>query len=993
MIFKKCPQCEFENPETAKFCNECGARLAAGEGPPVSQPEPVQAPSQPTPSEAAPPEPVPGPVETSPEVAEAKPILLAAPVLPEPILIPAGTSVQPSEHPPVASPPMPPDAAVQAPPVAPGEPLEPPPQAVESVPEPAAPQGPAEIPVVIAAEPEAPVSPLGEPAPAEAEASPEEYIPEEPSSQQPFGARFKVIEELGTGTLGTVYKVFDKAMERDQALKAVRPEMAQKAEAFEGFARELKVERGLVHKNIARVFELNVLKGTPFITMEYISGRSLRSLLKEKKRFSTKEVLSLAKQLFGGLAYAHRVGALHLDLRPENTMIDKEGTVKIMDLGIARLFRAKGIIRSVAGMPQYMSPEQLAGQEADARSDIFAAGVMLYEMLTANLPPVGQTARPPRELNPSVSREVSLLILRCIEQEKEKRYQTAEEIRAELEVIETIATQGPAEAPVERPAEKPVEPKSAGKPVPVSTAEPERAPAAARIQKQARRRRALPVPSKALFPVLAVIGLVILAIILWRFVISPSKGAPALPTPPPQLTLAVLPFKDLSPAKDREHLGTALAENLIRSFGIFDNLSIPAFESSSAFQGKASDSRVIGRRLHVDHYLEGTFEVEDGKFKINARLVQADSGSPLWSGQYERSGSEVIALQEELAREVGKSLGLPEPTGGGFALRPGASVNFEAWDIYAQARSLTRKKGRDNLEKAIGLFAEAGAKDPVFALSFAGLADAYLQLAEEHLWTPEKAIPKAKEAALSALLLDSGLVEAHTSLARIKMSYDWDFAEAEKEYLEALRLDSNQAAAHQFYALLLSASGRHSAAVKESQQAQALNPLSSAVNSQAGTILFFARLYEQTEAEVKKALATDPLYPGHHLNSALIHVQMGRFEQASGSLEEAKDLGADLMEVKLRMAYVHARQGQRQEAGRLLTEAFNAPKQAYVSQLSVALVYAGLNEKDQAIASLENAYAQRDGSLIFLGVHPFLDPVRGDSRFVGLLQKIGRRPY
>jgi tetratricopeptide (TPR) repeat protein len=187
--------------------------------------------------------------------------------------------------------------------------------------------------------------------------------------------------------------------------------------------------------------------------------------------------------------------------------------------------------------------------------------------------------------------------------------------------------------------------------------------------------------------------------------------------------------------------------------------------------------------------------------------------------------------------------------------------------------------------------------------------------------------------------------------------------------------------------------GRHGEAVKESQAAQTLNPLSSEVNTQAGVILYFARLYEQAEAEVRKAVATDPLYPGHHFCAALVQIQVGQFEQAGRSLEEAEDLGADPMEVKLCRAYIHARQGQRQQVGRILTEAFNAAKSAYVSQMSLALVYAGLNEKDQAIACLENAFAERDASLIFMRVHPFLDSVRGDIRFVGLLKKIGLGPY
>jgi eukaryotic-like serine/threonine-protein kinase len=994
MIFKKCPQCELENPETAKFCSECGAKLIAEASPPAFQEEPAQAPLQPERPEAALPEPAPGQGETLPQTPEAKPVILLAPHAgPEPALIPAATSVPSPEAPPVSSFQPEIDETVQPPKVPSEAPLEPPLQGAEPSAEPAAGPEATEIPVIAAAEPETPASSPSEDLLDEPEAILDEFPVEGPSPQQPFGARFKVIEVLGTGTVGTVYKVYDKAMERDLALKAIKPEIAQKSEAFDGFARELKIERGLVHKNIARSFELNVLKGTPFITMELVSGRSLTSLLKEKKRLPVIEAISVAKQLFTGLAYAHKAGALHLDLRPDNIMLDSEGTAKIMDLGIARLFRAKGIIRSVAGMPQYMSPEQLAGQEADARSDIFAAGVIFYDMLTGNLPPVGETPRAPRDLNPAVPPQVSLLILRCIEQEKERRYQTAEEIRAELEVIETIANQAPAAAPAERQAEKPVEPKPAEEPLPAAPAEPGKMPTARQgVQRTARRWRTPQIPIKALFPALAALALVVLAAILWRFVFKPSKGPKTLPAQPSQLALAVLPLEDLSPAKDRQYLGTALAENLVRSLAKFGNVAVTAVESSSVFQGKVHDSRLIGRRLGVDYFLDGTFEEQNGKLRVSARLIKADSGTPLWTQQYERSTGEFIRLEQEISDAAGKSLGLQSPTSGISGKPAGTQVSFEALDAYARARFLISQKGRDKIEKAIDLFTEAGAKDPSFALCFARLADAYIRLAEEHLWTSDKAIPKAKEAALKALLLDSALPEAHTVLARVKMIYEWDFAGAEKEYREALRLDSNQAAAHQFHALLLSASARHSEAVRETQLAQALNPLSSSVNAQAGTILFYARLYEQAEAEIKKALATDPLYPGHHLNAALIQAQMGFLEQAASSLEEAEDLGADSMEVKLRLAYIHARQGQRQQAGRLLSEAFNAPKQVYVSQLSVALVYAGLAEKDQAVASLENAYAERDSSLVFMGVHPFLDPVRGDPRFAGLLMKLSRRP-
>jgi len=878
MILKKCPNCESENPKSAKFCMECGAQLVVEEG-------------------AAAPQQAPPPTQ------EFEPELQAAPNQPEP----------PTE----------------------------------------------------------------------------DFSVEPPDPQKPFGERYKVLEELGTGTLGIVYKVYDQAMEREQALKAVRPEMSQKAELFDGFARELKVERGVIHKNIARIFELNVSRGTPFLTMEFIAGKNLRSLLKEKKRLSVEEAVSLAQQLSSGLAYAHKLGALHLDLRPENVIIDKEGTAKITDLGIARLFRAKGILGSVAGRPQYMSPEQIEGREADARSDIYALGAMLYEMLTGNLPPVGEPARNPQEFNPSIPRELSLLVLKCIEPDKEKRYGSVQEIQAELEAIKTVVEQAPVASPDHPQVEKAPEAKPAEGPVPAAGFSPSKPVVVHRIQTKPKFQRAVSLPKKIVFSGLVVLAAGLLAVLLWRFFLRSPAGEPPVPANIPRPSAAVLPLENISSSNGHQNLGIVLAEMIIRSFRKYHNLLVPAIDSSTSFQVAARDPRQIGRRLGVDRYLDGTFEEREGKLKVEARLVQSDSAKVLWSGQFEQNSGDVFGLTEEIATAVGNILGLEARAERGAGLGQERQADLEALDLYGQARLLINKKNRENLEKAAELLSRAAAKDSAFALSLSALADVYIRLADEHYWAPEKAVPRAKEAALKALLLDSGLAEAHIGLARIKAGYEWDLTSAEREYREALRLDPDNAAAHQFYALFLSALGQHSAAIEETRLVKTLNPLSSEAQAEAARILFFARLYQEAEAEVKKALATDPLYPDHHFNATLIQVQLGQLDEALKSLEKAEGLSDLPLELSLYRACVYARQGRRQETGRILTEAFNEAKKAYVSQASLALVYAGLNEREQAIACLEKAMAARDGSLLFLRVHPFLDPVRGDLRFVGLLGKIG----
>jgi serine/threonine-protein kinase len=1012
MIFKKCPNCEFENPETAKFCNECGARLTPGESArsPQEQPPPEATgaapvettpvespPGEPAPVEPTPPESVPAPAEASSEPAEPQSVAPpAAPVLLEPAPAPKELLAPPQETPLLAAV----EALVTekdqitAPEAAPSpapESAEPP--SAEAAPEPASPPESTEIAAAAPSEPAIQLLEVSDPLVLEPKAAPQEQPVEAPAAGHPFGQRFKIVEELGTGTLGTVYRVTDKAMEREMALKSIKPEISHKAEVFEGFGRELKVERGLIHKNIARIFELIPGPGSPFITMEYVAGRDLKSILKEKKRLPVAEVLPIAKQLFSGLAEAHKAGTLHLDLRPDNIIMDKEGTVKIMDLGILRLFRSKGVIRTVSGMPQYMSPEQIEGRDADARSDIFAAGAILYEMLTGSLPPVGTAPRNPRELNPEIPRELSLLILRCLEPEKDKRNATAREIRAELEKIESAAAQTAAGPALSPEPTKSSEPGKAAEAAAQERATAEQAAQSVQPWTKTRRRGVFRRTSRSFIPTLAILGVVLLAVVLWQVVLKPSKKEPALPPTPTLLSLAVLPFEDASVSKERRPLGVAIAETMTRALHTVDNLFVPAAASSSAFLGKARDSRQVGRGLNVDHYLEGTFEAAGDKIKIDVRLLRADSGAELWSGQYDRTSSELPAVQEEIIRTVLKTIGAGGPSESSASFPLKSPANFEAYDLDAQGRFLFRKGSRENLEKAVDLFSRASAKDPGNARAFEGLAEAHIKLAYGYYWASGKAFLKAKDAALKALLADPGLAEAHTALGRIKMSYEWDFAGAEKEYREALRLDPANADAHQSYALLLSALGRHGEAQKEIQAAQEQNPLSSDVNAQAALILYFGRLYEQAESEFKKALAADPLYPGTHFGAALVHIQMGKFDEALGALRQAKELGQNAMDVDLRRAYIHARLGQRQDAGRILTEALNAGRTGNISQLALALVYAGLAEKDQAIACLENAVIDRDPALILMRVHPFLDSVRGDIRFVSLLQKIGLGPY
>lgn len=950
MIPKKCPNCGFENTETAKFCNECGDKLAPAESPLLKDETPGQASPPDTPAEA--------PVEP----ATAQPEKIPEAVPSEPSAGPA-TPTEPEETPSEAGPIL----------LAPSSAL----VASDSA---AAPQDAPPSPPVTPSEPEAP----------EPESPAEEEAAEEPKPAAPFGERFKILGELGAGTLGAVYKVLDKAMERELALKSIKPEIAENRKVFDRFSQELKAERGIVHKNIARIFELNALLETPFITMEYVPGQDLKSLLREKKRLPVAEALSLAKQLFNGLSEAHRQGALHLDLRPDNIVLDKEGTAKIMDMGVSRLFRSKGITKGVAGMPQYMSPEQVEGQEADARSDIYAAGAIFYEMLTGSLPPVGQSPRNPKELNPSIPSDLSLLVLKCLAQDKEARYRTAMAVRDELAQMEEAVSQIPVEPAVPPPEKKPS--------APAPKEEPEAAPQASAeiplppLEQPERKRKLLPsfsIPRKVLFPaVLVAAGIAVIAF-LWLVVFKTSEGPPPAAAEPSRVSLAVIPFEDADPAKDKEYLGQALAEDLTQSLKKTDGLFLPDKESSFSFRGVSRGSRIIGRRLQVDHYLGGNIRASENTLRVEAELIKADTGAVLWSGQYEHEQETFPAVTEEIGRAVVQAFGLTWPSA---RISPAGAPQppaFEAFDSYAQGRWLADSGGQASLEKALENLEKAVTREPGFAVAFEALADVYLRLADGRHWTPEKALPKAKDAALKALLINPRLPEAQVALARVKMLYEWDFAGAEKGFQEALKIDPDCSAAHQSHALLLSALGRHREAIEKITTAQALNPQSAAVNAQAALSFYLSRLYEQAQSEIRKDQATDPTYFGHYYNSALLQIQMEQYAEALLSLQKAKELGGDPLETELLRGHIYACQGNRQEVGRILTAALKAAKDNKAQQVSIASVYAGLNDKEQVFACLEIAYKKRESGLLFLKVHPIFDFIRGDPRYLNLLRRIG----
>jgi serine/threonine-protein kinase len=889
MVFKKCPNCESENPDSTEFCLECGAKMESG-------------------------------------------IKVVAP---------------PSDSP-----------KAQAPAPAP-----PPPQ------------------------PEA-----------------EEEAPEEPSPpaapRSLFGERYKIDEIIGTGRLGTVYKVFDKALDRELALKSIRPEIVQDGEAFDGFSRELKAERGIVHKNIARLFELNLEKGTPFITMEYVVGQSLRALREEKNgRLPVSQAAGLAKQLAKGLAEAHRLGVVHLDLRPSNILVDREGTPKIMDLGITRWLRSKGL-DAVAADPdlgKYQSPEQIEGRISDHRSDIFSLGAILYELVTGVAPfpaeprePGGgkiprETPRNPRELNPLVPPELGLLILRCLDPGREKRYQSALELSLDLEKIEEGKKSEP--APAAAP-QAPRESRPVPKPEPRVSPEPVSSKSEIKTPRKKLSFRLPRVSTRLALPAVVVVGAVVLGALIWRIAYHPGKTVRPEPRME-KITVAVLPFEDTSATKSREYVGEGMAKAVIGGLNRLPGLRAPGAASSSTLGGKSADARQAAAALGADYLLSGGFEVNEKSLRGSVRMVKSADGSKVWEKQFDQDSRELFAVLEGIADGAAEALRVQVPPEKKGRLIRGSSLNPEACDFYFHGRSLAGRGGRDNLEKAVDFLQKAVDKDPAWAAARAALANACIDLGIASLWSPDRAFPRARREILKALEVEPFLAETRLALALLKWRSEWDFAGAEREFKEALKSSPEEPEIRRSHAMFLAAQGRHDEALSEMKTAQSLDPLSPKVNAGVGTVLYYSRLYDQAALELGKARDTSPADFEAYYQLGLLDIQTGEFEQSIQMFRQAALMGGDQGEIFLRIGFVLARLGMRQDVGKILNEAIRASHETYVSFVSLGSVYAGLLEKDQVFACLEKALAERDASLVYLRVSPLFDSVRSDPWFIGLLSKIG----
>ncbi len=782
-----------------------------------------------------------------------------------------------------------------------------------------------------------------------------------------FAGRYEIIEELGKGGMGRVYRVEDKKIKKEIALKLIKPEIASDKKTIERFKNELTTARDIRHKNVCGMFDLGEEKEQYYITMEYVSGGDLKRLIRRTKRLDAGTAISIAKQICEGLEEAHKLGIVHRDLKPNNIMIDNNGNARIMDFGIARSIKGKSITGSgiMIGTPEYMSPEQVEAKDTDQRSDIYSLGILLYEMLTGHLPFEAETPfavgikhksekpKDPKEFNPQISEDLNGVILKCLEKDKGNRYQSCDELRTELEKIEW------------------------GLPTPNLEAPKKKSLTSKEITVTFRMK-------KLLIPFLIILAALAISLVIWR----PWTNKETIPTIMEKVSIAILPFQDMSPQKDQDPLCEGLADELITRLTQIKELRVPARTSSFSFKGKDTDIREIGDRLEVEKILEGSLQKVEDKLRIRVRLINVADIQIIWQETYQRDEGDIFALQDEIALDILDHLRIELLGDEKSRFIKHHTTNPEAYSLYLRGRYFWNLRTKDGINKALDFFQQAIEKDSAYAVAYSGLADCFNALGFYSALSPNESFPKAKAAALQAIEIDETLAEAHTSLAYARLYFDWDWLSAESSFKKAKELNNAYAITPHWYAEYLAAMDRLNEALAEKRKASRLDPISMIINTTIGWMFYFARQYDQAIEQIKKVFEIDPNFIPAHFWLAQAYEQKGMYQEAISEFQKAVTLSRNSTYTITSLAHAFAASGDNAKAKELLNQLKELSKEKYVSAYEIAEIYVGLGEKDLAFEWLQKAFDERSRALVFLKVEPRLDSIREDPRFNALLIKM-----
>lgn len=792
---------------------------------------------------------------------------------------------------------------------------------------------------------------------------------------------YKVQSSIGAGGMGEIYRASDMRLRRDVAIKILPESLIKDASAIERFMREAYAASALNHPNILTIFDIGEHEKTHFIATEFVEGETLRQKM-QNSRLRLKEILDIVIQTADALVAAHEAGIIHRDIKPENIMIRRDGYVKVLDFGIAKLSEpsavagglsagenppatadgsdhdAETLVQSITakgmilGTAFYMSPEQARGLKVDARSDIFSLGAVIYEMTARQLPFSGQTIAdviasilksapaPLSEIVKNLPPEFERIVAKALNKKRAERYQTMKDFAEDLKQIrQRLAFQ----TELERIHISNDVFSSSNEIFPLENAT-----------------QILPKPRK-------------------------TRIRKAIDS------LAVLPLVNSRDDAETEYLSDGITECIINSLSKLPKLRVVPRSTVFRYKGQQNDLQQIGSDLGVRAVFAGRILQIGDSVIVNAELVDIANEAQIWGENYRREMTDIFTLLDEIAEDISEKLKLKLSGEDKKKLAKRYTENSEAYQFYLKGRYfVTSKRTEEWIKKGIEYFQKAIDLDPNYALAYSGIAEAYGFLASSTGgWSPRNAYPKAEAAALKALELDDTLGEAHCSLGFSRLLYDWNFAEAEREFEKAIRLSPNYPNSHDGYGFYLKAVGRHEEAVEKCQQAQKLDPLSPFAHVSLGYAYYFARDYEKAIDECRKALEMDKNSTFAHRNLGLAYLQQGKLEKAIEALSNAVKFSHGGLAFESYLGFAYAVAGKRTEALEVLASLEDLDKERYVPAYNFAIIHAGLGDFDQSFEWFGQALKERSGFLPFLKVEPVVDCLRNDSRFQDLLNQIG----
>jgi serine/threonine-protein kinase len=773
--------------------------------------------------------------------------------------------------------------------------------------------------------------------------------------QMAFGD-YELLEEIGRGGQGVVYRAHQKSLNRTVALKVIGLGPWATEAHLKRFRREAEAAASLDHPGIVPIYEVGEREGSCYFSMKFVEGGQLDEVVR-RAPMSMRQAAELIAKVARTVHYAHEHGILHRDIKPGNILLDIKGEPSLTDFGLARLVETESTLtrtKDLMGTPSYMAPEQAVGNNAQITraTDVYGLGAVLYQLLTGQPPFAGGSTyetikllldtepRQPRLLNPKIDRDRSTICLKCLEKDPKRRYLSALALAEDLE---------------RWLKHEPIQARLTG--------------VFARGRKWVRRNPKLVVAGIA--------GLLVGAAAIWLF---RGELFRASQFNPPEKSIAVLPFVDLSQSKDQEYFCDGISEEILHTLAKVGGLRVVGRASSFSFKGRNSNAREIGEKLNVENVLEGSLRREGNRVRITAELIDARNGFHVWTETYDRDLEGVFALQDEITRSIVDAL----KTKLAVPLSAHEQRNRDVYDLYLQGLYFSNKSSEEDLRRALNFFQRAVEKDPTFSRAWTGIAKVWYFLADVYV-RPLEAYPSSREAALKAISLDEKDAEAHCYLSEAKRVLDWDLADADAELKRALQLDPNSAPAHLFSGLHPLFRGKLKDGLQLILEAEKLDPVSP-ITSYVATAAYLANdRIDDAITEGQRTLQLDPNY--FYLDSVLAaaYREKGSFPEAIALYTKAQE-ATHLPSSGLAITYT--RMGREIEAKNLLAQLLQAREKRYVSAPLIAAVAVALGDKEGAFRELERAYAEHSGVLQWIAFLPEFRSLHSDARFPDLLRRI-----